>query len=602
MSFVYPWFFLFLSIIPIVIIMYMLKEKLKEKDVSSIFLWEKALKDVEVNKPWQKLKNNLLLILQLMIILFLIFAGANPLVKLKGRVMQNSIIILDNSGSMNALYDEKTRLDKGKEEAIKLIKKMPNNANITVISSAKYAKVQVSAGSKNEAIDKIKNIPATDLYGNLDDAVSITKSMGKALENYRAYFYTDDNVELKDINGELINLNSKVDNVSLDYIWHKSQGNSLRALVRINNRSNSKLTREVSLYSGEKIQGVKSLQLEPKEIKTISFENVNNLSDYIYAEISEKDGLNRDNVIYDVVKEEKKKKVLLFSKDNLFMERALATVQDIEVYKTKDLNTTNDGYDVYIFDGEAPKTLPQKGNIIFINPSSNEFFSVGKDVAGGLANVEKNPLTEYMENSQFVVSKIKDINMPSWGEPIFKIENKIAAFYGELKGRKVVTLAFAMENSDLPLNVEFPIFINNLMEYFFSGDINFKKGYVCGDELEIKPLPNSKEINIKTPWNTYEKLAASYPVKSYDNTIKRGIYRISENKDNGEKREGAIAVNFPVNIESDISKNIKNESTTLSKNNMKTSIINGGFSFQWVLISLAILFLMFEWIYYNKNK
>ncbi|WP_102401755.1 vWA domain-containing protein [Haloimpatiens massiliensis] len=601
MSFAYPWFFLFLAMIPIVIIMYMLKEKLKEKEISSTFLWENALKDVEVNKPWQKLKNNLLLIIQLIIIALLVLAAANPLLKLNGKNVQNAIIILDNSGSMNALYNEKTRLEQGKEEAIKLIKKMPNNAKITVISSAKYAKVQVSSGSKSEAVDKIKNIPATDSYGNMDDAISMTKAMGKVLGNYIAYFYTDDQINLKDINGKSISLDSKVDNVSLDYIWQKSQEDHLKALVRINNRSNSKLSREVSLYSGEKIQGVKNVQLEPKEIKTIYFENVNKLSDYIYAEISEKDGLDRDNVIYGVVKEEKKCKVLLFSKGDLFIEKALSTVEGIQVYKTSDLNALDENYDVYIFIGETPKNLPKKGNIIFINPTSNKFFSVGKEIKGGQVGVQKSDITNYMENSNFVVSKMKDIKLPSWGKSVFKIGEKTVGFHGEVKGRKLLVLSFAMENSDLPLNVEFPIFINNLMDYFLKGNTNLKNDYICGDDIEITPLPNSKEMYIKTSEGIKDSVSVSYPLKPYTNSVKRGIYRVVEKGNNGEKREEAIAVNFPVNNESDINKNVKNVDS-LSNRKTATAIKNSGVSFQWLLILLSILFLILEWIYYKKNK
>lgn len=601
MSFAYPWFFLFLAMIPIVIIMYMLKEKLKEKEISSTFLWENALKDVEVNKPWQKLKNNLLLIIQLIIIALLVLAAANPLLKLNGKNVQNAIIILDNSGSMNALYNEKTRLEQGKEEAIKLIKKMPNNAKITVISSAKYAKVQVSSGSKSEAVDKIKNIPATDSYGNMDDAISMTKAMGKVLGNYIAYFYTDDQINLKDINGKSISLDSKVDNVSLDYIWQKSQEDHLKALVRINNRSNSKLSREVSLYSGEKIQGVKNVQLEPKEIKTIYFENVNKLSDYIYAEISEKDGLDRDNVIYGVVKEEKKYKVLLFSKGDLFIEKALSTVEGIQVYKTSDLNALDENYDVYIFIGETPKNLPKKGNIIFINPTSNKFFSVGKEIKGGQVGVQKSDITNYMENSNFVVSKMKDIKLPSWGKSVFKIGEKTVGFHGEVKGRKLLVLSFAMENSDLPLNVEFPIFINNLMDYFLKGNTNLKNDYICGDDIEITPLPNSKEMYIKTSEGIKDSVSVSYPLKPYTNSVKRGIYRVVEKGNNGEKREEAIAVNFPVNNESDINKNVKNVDS-LSNRKTATAIKNSGVSFQWLLILLSILFLILEWIYYKKNK
>ena len=78
MRFVVPgFFFAGLLAIPI-LLMYMLKLRRKTVQVSSILLWEALLRDRQANTPWQRLKRNLLLLLQLVILAALVLALARP--------------------------------------------------------------------------------------------------------------------------------------------------------------------------------------------------------------------------------------------------------------------------------------------------------------------------------------------------------------------------------------------------------------------------------------------------------------------------------------------------------------------------------------------
>ena len=53
---------------PIIVAMYILKLRREEHTVSSTFLWQRMVRDVEANAPWQKLRRNLLLLLQLPVV------------------------------------------------------------------------------------------------------------------------------------------------------------------------------------------------------------------------------------------------------------------------------------------------------------------------------------------------------------------------------------------------------------------------------------------------------------------------------------------------------------------------------------------------------
>ena len=63
-----------------VILLYMLRLRRQEIEVSSIMLWQQLLQDTEANTPWQRLRRNLLLLLQLLILAALVFALARPFI------------------------------------------------------------------------------------------------------------------------------------------------------------------------------------------------------------------------------------------------------------------------------------------------------------------------------------------------------------------------------------------------------------------------------------------------------------------------------------------------------------------------------------------
>ena len=65
-------------LLPVIVALYLLKLRRTERPVSSTYLWRKMVRDVEANAPWQKLKPNLLLLLQLLFLIALILGIARP--------------------------------------------------------------------------------------------------------------------------------------------------------------------------------------------------------------------------------------------------------------------------------------------------------------------------------------------------------------------------------------------------------------------------------------------------------------------------------------------------------------------------------------------
>ena len=79
-TFLNPWFAAAAAAlaIPALLILYFLKLRRRELAVSSTFLWKKSIQDLQVNSPFQKLRRNLLLLLQLILLALLLLALARP--------------------------------------------------------------------------------------------------------------------------------------------------------------------------------------------------------------------------------------------------------------------------------------------------------------------------------------------------------------------------------------------------------------------------------------------------------------------------------------------------------------------------------------------
>src|SRR3954447_19273138 len=88
--------------VPALLVLYFLKLRRRELAVSSTLLWKKAIVDLQVNAPFQKLRRNLLLILQLLLLILLILALSRPVVTYSKAAGRSTVILIDRSASMGA--------------------------------------------------------------------------------------------------------------------------------------------------------------------------------------------------------------------------------------------------------------------------------------------------------------------------------------------------------------------------------------------------------------------------------------------------------------------------------------------------------------------
>ena len=217
MTFFSPIYLISILALAPLILMYLLKKEHEDVVLSSNYLWNKMLKDIEANKPWQRLRNNLLFILQVLLIILLVLALARPQI-FKGSIKsENLIIVLDKSASMkNKDSSGATRFQRAKDEIEDLIKNTKASTKTTLIGMDKSPHIAInSSEDKGLLRKKLNEIGVNDTSDNLKDTISLVKALIKDKESYELIFFTDKEIGTDIANLKVNIIDEKGSNVSI---------------------------------------------------------------------------------------------------------------------------------------------------------------------------------------------------------------------------------------------------------------------------------------------------------------------------------------------------------------------------------------------------
>ncbi|MBI4314349.1 MAG: VWA domain-containing protein, partial [Chloroflexi bacterium] len=143
-----------------IVLLYMLKLRRREMEVSSTLLWQMVLRDREANSPWQKLRRNLLLFLQLLLLALLVLALARPFLPVAVVASGQITVLLDASASMSATDLSPSRFEAAQAVARRLARDLPGDGLMTLILVGPQPRVLASAsadkGELTAAIDSAR--------------------------------------------------------------------------------------------------------------------------------------------------------------------------------------------------------------------------------------------------------------------------------------------------------------------------------------------------------------------------------------------------------------------------------------------------------------
>ena len=600
MNFANPLAWVGLLSIPVILLMYLLKQKYTALTVPSLFLWQKALNMSKAQRPWQKLRRNLLMFLQILLAFFLVCALANPYFSTTAAV-DASILVLDNTLSMQATDASPSRHEKAKADMIAMVASAAPGARFTVVTAnASPAIIVNDSDDKRLVTDRIRAIAPG--YTAMD--MGVVQSLVRMLANdgsAAVFFFSDKEAGFDDIHAQHVRIGESADNMAITRISHSIDGDRVVLLVKVKNFGANTVDNGVAVYYDGIFHDVREVSLEPGEEQDVFFTSIPYTADvrahHLEARLTRADVLPADDVAYSVVSEAPVKPVMLMTEQNLFLESMLNLLPNVALYRTAPEHMAGlSGYYVYVFDGVLPEQWPEDGHLLIFNPpTDNALVETAGQTAISALSAADNALFRLIGDLDFAISRSKTLTPPDWAETLLWSNETPLILAGEQGSQKIVVMGFSLHDTDLPLRKEFPIFMYNLMQHFIPQNIISGSQLVAGGMVTVNAAPDVRRISIATPQDEMVVLAPPFPVAPFNGMDAPGFYTLVQEMDGGAQYD-SFAVNVPEG-ESNLLRGAASDSggAVLGASAVRRNAAG-------ILLAVVLILLLTEWWVFGRGR
>jgi hypothetical protein len=636
-----------LSVPPAIIALYFLKLKRQPLEVPSTYLWSRTIEDLHVNSLWQRLRQSILLLLQLLLILLLIFAVLRP--GWRGAALDGDrfIFLIDNSASMTATDVEPTRLDEAKRRVTEMIKRMKSGDVAMVVSFSDRAQiVQPFTYSRRKLQLAVKEIAPTNRTSDLGEALrvaaplanpgrtgDVSKGDDPVAEALKAdlHIFTDGGFG-RVTNFSRGNLNITYVAIGKDTATNvgitafSTQRNSekpeqLQAYARLDNFGDRDVSVAVSLELDGDWRDTDKVEIPAGRSGGIEFDLEDLESGTLRLVIEDKDDLAADNVAYTAVNTLRRARVLLITPRNEALTLSLSTdralqVGDVstatpEILESKEhyKKAESGAFDLIIYDQCSPKKMPQCSTLFIGRLPPGDAWSAGESAAvPQVIDTERtHPLLRFIDLGNVAIAEARPLKPPPGSTTLIEAQAGPICVIAPRKGFEDCVLGFEVvghdeegwyANTDWVRRYSFPLFIHNALEYLGGGHAVAAAGTVQpGQPMTIRNVTPVERITVTDPNRDKREIGRQGQAGFiYGYTDELGAYEVREQK--------TLTQRFTVNLfdpsESDIRpkpmiytdyEEILGRAEWLS---MRSEL------WRWIVIG-ALVLLAVEWYIYNRR-
>ena len=514
MRFLYPLGLWALIGVPIIIIIYILKNKFNEQTVPSTYIWILSEKFFKRRNPLNGLTGLISLILQLLTVVAIALAISRPIITIPDSAGEYCFVI-DASASMKAESDGESAFDEAKELIGSTIKDAKLGSTYTLIyASTDSSIVYERVSDKEIAMEMLEELECGEVSADVSVAVSDAQSYFDENSSISISVYTDKVIEAHDNVDVVLVGDRDRENYGIFDVKSSLMGGKLNVEAKaISYSSDAKL--KVALYVDGSETPAAETEVEVvagQKTDVLLIADKDSYSSFC-VEVENADGYMLDNsyVSYNL-ENETAYNVLVVSETPFFLQAVLdvLTDADIDVIEPDKYNDQS-GYGLYVFHSFSPETLPDAA-VWLINCSENiensGFGARGvvtlKDpdsilMSASTSSLAQKLLQEVYGKDIYISEYVKYSGMYTRFTTLFSYESNPLIFAGvNGLGNREVVIGFDLHKADMSLSTDFVPLLGNLLEYSCP-DVIEKSDYVCGDDAEVNITANIKNVKAISP-------------------------------------------------------------------------------------------------------
>ena len=657
MTFLSPWSVLFAAAIalPALLLLYFLKLRRQSLRIPSTLLWQKSFEDLQVNAPFQRLRWSLLLVLQLLVLLLLLTALGDPVLRSDEVGSRRVVLLIDRSASMNALLpsaaDAKTqltRLDSAKRIARDYIERIGRGTGpeeIMIISFGRNAEVVSGFTSdRRSLLELLEAIEPTDDQSDLDSALQLagaflgSRDESEELSPPAVVLISDGNIAPStEAEGHRLRAGRFTFVQAVPGIEASKDETSNRnvGFTALGARRDAENPEQVAVFArlinvgSEPVDAVISIHVDDQPVASVlrripavdgSLPGESFLSQQIDAPGAAtivlrhnfKDDLPADNVAALVIPAPSRPRVLLVHPTDQtpdpFLHDLLeaAELQRLDPvskdsYEVREQSAADmaHAYDLIVFDRVDVSRLPGTPTLsVGAVPAPLRSEAASSDEGRHVLSWDRqHALMRNVALDTVVYSGFGSYTAPSSAIALaLGPEGPIIVAF-QTRGVRHVAVGFEMVRSNWPLHISSAVFLQNLIDSLpgraSGGD---ELTYQSGETISVRALPQTERLDVAGPLQL--SLSASPgAMVNLPPLAKSGVYTIR----GAAPPHQTVAVNVLSDVESDIRPRSSVEVNAQSSRAQRAAGVARLALWPW-LVALAFALMVVEWLVYCRRS
>lgn len=569
-----------LCVLPIIVLLYMLRTRRQAVPVSTLILWQRARRDLAAQRPARRLERSLLLLLQLLAAALIVLALAKPQLSLSGGQIPTAVII-DTSASMQATDETPTRFG----AAIRRAQQVVGAASgpVMIIEAGPRPRIVTPFLEPGAARAALAQMRPTDGPGRLEQALTLALGQRVGGTRPRVQVFTDRaGNAMPGVTYHVVGSGSR--NVGIFGINVERDARGSVLIVQVQNAGDRSERVPVIVSMGDRRVHERTIDVRAHAVASVAVPVA--ASGVARVELAVRDLLPVDNVAHAIVGTPPPRVIVAGSSDRVLTE-ALAS---IPVRFSPAQRVTPEALasaDVVVLNRTPPVELPPGNYLLLGTTAPNLPLTVAGTVTGGTALrwSQRHPVMRYVDLNEVTIGQALRLQ-PRGGEVLAEGDSPLIWAY-EGDGVRAVVVAFALDQSDLPLRVAFPIFLSNALSWLSGAD----RIYQTGDTVAI-PSGSAPEAVVVMPDGAEHRLPASSGRVIIPTVEHAGVYAVRVGN-----REQRLAVNLvaeETNI-APVGAPVRSSSASASSEGDRTGAL-------WrFILGLALAVLCAEWVLWLRG-
>lgn len=507
--------------LPVIVALYILRQRRPPQVVGSLMLWRQAHVEVVRGRPWERFRPTLLMWLQLLAMTLIALALARPACVSQGSDGQRLVLLLDASASMGATDLAPSRWAVAVDRAIEAAQSAPEGSELAVLVAGRLTRVAEPFTRDRERVGatlrRLRDVGPDTVRGDLKEALLLAVQLGQDQSAREIVLFSDGAFDasrlpaLGDLSLSYVHVGERAANLAITtFELRRAAGQRFgtSALCVVSNTGDVALSSHLQVAAQGRIIEARRLQLAPGESASVSAPidldegSVRARLLDVTGDGDARDLLAADNEAFAVIAPERPARVRVVG-DNPLVRRALEANPRLSLIGEAQGAASAD---VTVYVDTFPAT-PPSGRFLALGPPADNSLAPHDQTRAALKSPtivawdRGHPALLHTDMGQIRFAEVSPVTPNAAMVPIaeFQGDGGPALLAGQTPSWRGLIWTAPLMASDLPLRVAFPVFLYNAIGWLSPGGSTDPGHTVAtGQALSIPAQPGD-EVTLTDP-------------------------------------------------------------------------------------------------------